>query len=325
MRNLLFCMLLSCVLITPFTWAEVKTDSSCAQFLARSDIQQAQLQMLNDFTDYKAYASMEFPRAIKYTAAPENRYKHVMSFGSGPDVFTALVNFPLADNIHLVDSLVGWGKGTGEVLSEIINRLRSSHQTAEIKLFSLGFIEKLPPNFKNEILNLINKNTNLTEDALGFSLWHSEYPAHAEYIKNEGFFEPLIIEMKWTQSGVGAQSKKIYVHAINFNNPEQLKTVNSFMNSHELGGIIIEGAPFPHNIAQYLEKLMPHGIALLEVYSDDKDQVAFIDSIKKDESFHVASITTESYKRLNQNTQVHQTLYFVKKLSISGLGMSAHP
>jgi hypothetical protein len=48
---------------------------------------------------------------------------HVISIGSGPDVFRPLFDFPKAKHIHLLDSLEGWGDGPFDVLGEIEARL----------------------------------------------------------------------------------------------------------------------------------------------------------------------------------------------------------
>lgn len=57
---------------------------------------------------------------------------HIVSLGSGPDVFLPFYAFPTAKHLHLIDNLGGWGDGPHRILAEIELRLTAFAPDAKV-------------------------------------------------------------------------------------------------------------------------------------------------------------------------------------------------
>lgn len=70
----------------------------------------------------------------------QNQYVggHVISLGSGPDVFQPLYLFPRSSHFHLVDTFLGWGGSTQVVIDELLRRLQFLHGFKHIEVVKWG-------------------------------------------------------------------------------------------------------------------------------------------------------------------------------------------
>jgi hypothetical protein len=58
---------------------------------------------------------------------------HVVSLGSGPDIYLPLYLYPGAKYFHLVDIMTGWGTGPEQIIEEIGARLKSISSEAVVE------------------------------------------------------------------------------------------------------------------------------------------------------------------------------------------------
>lgn len=286
--------------------AQAQTCENLFQATATTEeLHVAQSWMAHRFSEYPSKFSMRFKRAIARTGDPGNLGTDAISFGSGPDIFTPLINFPQARRIHLVDSWIGWGKGTGQVLQEIVLRLRAVHPEIQLELQSEGFLRSFP----SEVSNLIRKTVSRTEseqdatpEALSFKLEH-----HAPE-------QPIVIKATWNQEGLGLITREILIHGMNYFEARDLAHLDQALASGTLGGIVIEGAPFPPALRTYADRLTPGGLAILESYSDSAEMNGFFRSLRKSRGFETRLVHMETYQRYGNSAPIEQRLYLVRSL-----------
>ncbi len=64
---------------------------------------------------------------------------HVVSLGSGPDIYLPMYLYPHAKYFHLVDVLTGWGNGPDVVVHEIRERLKSLNRDVTVEESGKGY------------------------------------------------------------------------------------------------------------------------------------------------------------------------------------------
>lgn len=279
-------------------------ESLFTQRVSQDELYTAQAWMAQRFSEYPSKFSMRYKRAIARTGDPRNLGTDAISFGSGPDIFTPLINFPLAQRIHLVDSWRGWGQGTGHVLQELVLRLRAVHPESRLVIGNEGFLAGVP----SEVSNLIRKTVLREEtenDATSGALTYKLEAPVAD--------KPLIIEATWNQEGLGPVSREILVHAMNYFEARDLAHLDLRLDKATLGGILIEGAPFPPALSNYTARLAPHGLAVLEAYSDYADMNGFLRDLRKTPGFRVSLVHMETYQRYGNPKPIEQRLYLVRR------------
>lgn len=131
---------------------------------------------------------------------------HIVSLGSGPDIYLPLYLFPLAKYYHFVDTLGGWGSGPEDVIEEIESRLHS-----------------IAPDVRVERL-----------DALG------------DWRKIEGVLtEPIVWRVQWRSMATGLQEKTFLLHQLDFNLETSLKRLKEQFSlpsqNSGLGGVVVTG------------------------------------------------------------------------------------
>jgi hypothetical protein len=131
---------------------------------------------------------------------------HVVSLGSGPDVYLPLYLHPTAKYFHLVDHLGGWGDGPEHVIKEIEARLGSISPEA--------VVERM--------------------DSLG------------DWRKIDGvLMVPLVWRVRWNSPAIGPQEKLFFLHQLNFEDLESMEKLKTVFSSSpyrgELGGVVITG------------------------------------------------------------------------------------
>jgi hypothetical protein len=290
------------------------------QNFSRDEIVSMQLWMSHHFGKYPSQFSMRYKNAMAVSGNPSNTGTDVVSFGSGPDIFTPLINYPLAVRIHLVDLFTGWGKGSGQVLSELIQRLKATHPTAEVSIESMGFLKYTPNDFQKFIKKSLETSlrgySNLTKDKFySFNFLQSSYELQNLLINN-GPSEPIIFNLKWQDENSHLFIKKVYAHIMDFNDSADLRYLDSKLENNLFGGIIVEGSAFPNQIEYYIQKLSLHGFAILETYSDSNFQIKVIQNFQNDKKFQVKLIHRETYMRYGNSTPIEQNLYTVERISL---------
>jgi hypothetical protein len=277
--------------ISVSSWA-TDDDNHCDRFLSieNSGVESREFQsiyhadavqrwMSHYFTQYlkESEFSMTYDVGRVWTTNSAPIAHDVVSFGSGPDIFTPLINFPLARRIHLVDLTTGWGEGSGRVLLEIFKRARAINPTSKIQVKKVGFVNHFPTELQKEFISLliaINDSnvdtTKISDNFLSFSIFKDDYPMKANLIENLGR-EPFVIKVSWIQEAYGPLETEIYLHPIDFNKPEHLGYLNSYLGSNPLAGIVVTGIGFPLSLKYYVDKIAPGGHAILETFVHPND------------------------------------------------------
>lgn len=117
MRHFLFetkqliCKVIFLLFFTHFAHAQ---PTECKDVFSRNEIQVAQVWMAHYFKNYRSGFSMRYNRARAVTGDPLNLGEDVISFGSGPDIFTPFIHYPLSKRAFIWWILLKAGeKGRG--------------------------------------------------------------------------------------------------------------------------------------------------------------------------------------------------------------------
>ena len=151
---------------------------------------------------------------------------HIISLGSGPDIFRPLRDFPLATDYHLVDGMAGWGAGPRDVIESINVRLEALATAG-------GKVTMLDQGFLGRVSDLELKDADALWDRFGLT---------RELVKS-----PAVWRVEWNSKSMGPQTKTVYLHAMNYDHPTQVDWLLESLGKAELGGIILTGAPVPKN------------------------------------------------------------------------------
>lgn len=310
---LLFCPLALGSPNTPFQ------DAECLEILKVPQLNTAEIAVLQNwmrhhFRGYPSTFSMRFERANARAGDPRNRGSDVISFGSGPDVFTPLVNFPLARRVHLVDSWRGWGPGSGGVWRELILRIHSIHPSARLTLKEEGFVRSLPDWVRESVIGLVrDREFQVVPDFDVFKV-SPNFELGDQRIgqNNDG---PLQIVVEWESEVIGKVEHQIFVHLVhNFDLSSQLQDLNSHLVSSQLAGVIVEAAPFPKDLRSYIWQMGRYGIAVVETYSDNAEQLALVRELRKAKEFRVRLVHMKTYQRYGDIKPIEQKLYLIQRV-----------
>lgn len=194
--------------------AETTTrDVKCASLLTHSDqIARMRAEILaSNLSDRKsarpgAKSSNFIEKRAKEIESSSPTDSHVVSLGSGPDIYLPLYLYPTAKYFHLVDLLNGWGNGPDHIVGEIHARLQS-----------------LSPDVVVERTDLLG-----------------HWPTGQGRLP-----EPLVWRVRWRSPTSGFQEKFFFLHQLDFKKSDELKNLMTFFStppdSAGLGGIVITG------------------------------------------------------------------------------------
>lgn len=172
-----------------------------------------------------------FGRVAEIDSLDIPRNSHVVSLGSGPDIYSPLFLYPQAVHYHLVDSMNQWPGGSYSMVKELERRLESIHP-------------KIAIHRKDEYV------TTLFGDipAGGTAKW----------------------EVGW-RDGTGAiHMKTVYLHRLNFNESLGVKVLMGVIPATNLGGIVVTGTGInPKLRGQLLLKLHPYGSMFTEMLNQN--------------------------------------------------------
>jgi hypothetical protein len=186
--------------------------------------------------------------------------EHVVSLGSGPDIFLPLYEFPHSTHYHLVDLIWGWGSPK-EFLSEIYNRLSAIEPDAEVTLEAEGFAK--------DYSQAEWEDAELFVDALDENRMHHR--------------ESFTWKVRW-KSKLGVQEKFFHLHLLNFSNLDQMQALIDSFGSSPLGGLVLTYVHAPHiTIELFMNALKPQGVfvAQLNYNGPNPEDSALIEMLKK--------------------------------------------
>lgn len=235
---------------------EIAPDVETRLQMFRQEVWQASI---NDSQQPRAYASISVIRGNEAQAIPASAFygDHIISLGSGPDIFRPLHDFPTAKHFHLVDSMLGWGNSPQAVVDEFYARLKALGRDVQIEVLQLGFIEQLDASTLDDL------------DA---------YKMHFNSTQIEEL-QPLTVQAKWT-SAAGSQSKTFSLHVSNYLESNSLRAVLARIGSEDrLGAILITGAPVPApetTLDILVARLKPGGYFVAELFKKPDGEFAMI-------------------------------------------------
>jgi len=188
--------------------------------------------------------------------------QHVLSVGSGADVFRPLRDFPNADHYHLVDVLSHWGTSPRQFLFEMTERLKSLGPDATVRIVKNGFLDQVPAQTRRD------------------------GKAFEEYIHRFGeVLQPLTFEVSWTSKTLGAMKKKFSLHPVSFYSSDQTRILLGSLPNHEsLGGVLLTGTlpDAPDNLLEMIRSLSPRGAFVVDPYRNDSRYAAFLGELGKE-------------------------------------------
>lgn len=155
--------------------------------------------------------------------------KHIIYLASGPDVFRAVYDFPLATNIHLIDSMNGWGNGRSRgplvVFNEIESRLNALAKGGSVTIVRRGLLAHRP-----------------------LVIWPhlAPWPKNPQY---QSYKQPIVWELNWTSPSLGSHKLWVWLHVTNYNDPEDMQAVLDTVPPRNLGGVLLAGAHLPRKTA----------------------------------------------------------------------------
>lgn len=101
----------------------INLDNSCRALLTRDSLRAHIREIRDEYRARTAQVSLMLGKESEGLVTGGKINDHVISLGSGPDVFWPLFDFPEAGHIHLVDTFEGWGESESAVRREIVRRL----------------------------------------------------------------------------------------------------------------------------------------------------------------------------------------------------------
>ena len=203
---------------------------------------------------------------------------HVVSLGSGPDVFRLIQDFPLVPNFHLVDMLFGQSE-PAKVIREIQFRLRA---IGEVELVNEGFVAEY--------------GWALLEDhAAAYEAVSVRFP-HLP-------ISPRVWRLRWHVNGFGVRESLVHLHMLDFDLPAHMRILMHEYSTHGgLVGALMTGVGFQHQEAaqELLDTLEPGGVfayevfygldgALQEIGENDRSYADFLDraTVRRDLTMRV--------------------------------------
>lgn len=89
--------------------------------------------------DARRYSNTQGEEAYLVDSYPyADRNTHVISLGSGPDIFRPIFVFPRAKHIHLIDYGKGWGSSFSEMLNELTARIAFLDRRAKLETIEIS-------------------------------------------------------------------------------------------------------------------------------------------------------------------------------------------
>lgn len=275
---------LFCVFFLSFaSYAGIYSRPTCERHLGIESLQSLVLQSGRLYREKFSKYSMDNRGLFNFSSREKHRNGQVLYLGSGPDVFSTVLNFPLAKDYHFWEAFSGWGSGPGEMLFEIFRRISVLVPGVSVRLVQPGWLYLLEVSLQREIENLIVHSPSvaatdqLLDSSFSSDLWEKIY-------FSKTMFAPIVIEAKWDtgDSIVGMQKKYFHLHLGNFSNPFHHEVMRKRIakRGRDLVGIMSLGVSWSENLGfpaaddgpslmlPWLNELAAGGIFLGDVYDD---------------------------------------------------------
>lgn len=190
---------------------------------------------------------------LRVSVEPGREHRHlssvprggaVVSLGSGPDLLRPLLDFPHAEEIHLVDHLRGWGRGPEAVLAEIESRALSLGKDAELRTVRWGFRRGFP----------------------GGRLGRAPLEARS----------PWVFDVTWTSAAFGKVRRRFFVHPLDFSRKAPSAEIERRFRRRRLSGILATGfQPMPDIVGALSNRLPLGGAIVLDLVAGGRTPAAF--------------------------------------------------
>ena len=173
---------------------------------------------------------------------------HVISLGSGPDLFRPQYVFPLAEHLHLVELGNGWAGGFAALFAEIEARLANLGPGARVERIREGFLkQRPPPHFASRVI--------IRGQSQMVGPWRD---VRGEW---QFFARPCVWRVTWTDALGESMRRFVYLHVGDISNLAFARAVLKTTRGR-LGGLFLSGLGLPTRPAldAYLDELRPGGL-----------------------------------------------------------------
>ena len=216
----------------------------------------------------------------------------VISFGSGPDVYRPLVDFPWAKHFHLVDILTGWGQGPGHLVYELYQRLLHLHPDLQMSIVDPGFLQHTGVPTLQVINNYLAINPALLQTGnvlFTEGYWGRWYQRESEVLC------PLVIRLTFTTYDGVRLTKFLYLHPLDFNDNDHLDILfsSTSIKYNHLVGILITGIGPPKMLSKLADKLATGGTIVFEHIGRSELSPIVAELVRRDANFNTTIIPVE--------------------------------
>ncbi|MCB9027400.1 MAG: hypothetical protein H6625_13850 [Bdellovibrionaceae bacterium] len=194
----------------------------------------------------------------------------VISFGSGGDILNLIISYPNAEEYHLVDILTGWGAGPGEIVFEVLRRLKHLAKNNLVSIKSKGFTNFVPSKRMEAPENLNEWSSRDTEAREHFAFpqdyWSKwGHPTMDDF--DPRYLEPLEIDFV-LEGDLQNIPRKVYLHPLDFENTDHILRLKQ--NIHfPLKGLFVTGVLVSDYLKSFILDLTPKGQFVFELFAQD--------------------------------------------------------
>lgn len=187
---------------------------------------------------------------------------HVLSLGSGPDVYRLLHAFPLASDYHLVELGAGWGSGPGEILAEVETRLRAIAPDAQVTRVREGFLRYRPAPALHGSVRIGGKDEQVRGP------WRPFLRAKGQ-VEWKFYLKPVTWEVRWLSPALGPQVRRFHWHAVDFTSADVLRAsvLGRIPEGERVAGLLVTGIGVPGGEAldALARAMVPGGLYIAEM------------------------------------------------------------
>ena len=249
-------------LVAPPAWAGPLETSEACQLALQSEqnqlggeIRARVIAASNRYAQLKPQRAISMFRGEEYRLLSPAHTSHspVAYIGAGADVFRPIVDYPLTDEYHFLDSLQGWGQSPVHLIASIVDRL--SFLAADVAVETEGFLKNYDSVLKPNLMDHGNPVSNLLS-------YLSLVEAPSEHVS----VTPLVIRFTLPLH-VGGVEKRIFIHPYDIASHEDHVRFLAHLGGRRLAGVLqagLSGTPHAEDLKLLLEALEPTGWYLKE-------------------------------------------------------------
>lgn len=284
-------------------------DLGFRRFLLQTSIEDSEKRFSSEISSL-AEDSLEVQADLPVTGESN---EHVISLGSGPDIFSPLYAFPRAKHFHLVDLSAGWSSGPAALFIEIEARLQSLAGGGTVERIQDGFLRWRPaPNLAGSYH--IQGETAHVRGPWRLNLIGGNWIYH--YYK-----QPCIWRVRGKDGTGQSFERYVYFHPGDFSDVEFIRSVLNTTRG-QLGGLFISGVGLPKRepLQILLDTLKPEGIFIGQFeYRNSKGETSTDSEDQINERWLIEGMTvlakresTEAERQAKPRLY-HPTLYVLQK------------